>query len=146
MILHKDRRYQLSLLLALLAYVLLKEAEALTEEIEATPTNTNGFEIGELSMPQYMLMMLIFLKLVLLYAVGVLPLEIDLGGLWDPDNVFDSDANVVEDEGTRRYGRALPYTEIGHMQKVRREIYAKNGIIIYILISFSEKSHFCNQD
>jgi len=53
------------------------------EEIEGTPTNTNGFEIGELSMPQYVFMMLVFLKLSLLYGSGVLPLEINLGALWD---------------------------------------------------------------
>ena len=50
----------------------------ITEEIEATPTNSNGMELGELSMPQYLLMMLIFLKFTLLYAMGILPLEIDL--------------------------------------------------------------------
>lgn len=78
----------LSLILLLVlfcSYIL--HTNALTEEIEATPTNTNGIEIGELSMPQYMMLMLIFLKFVLLYAVGVLPLEIDLGGVWDPLSV-----------------------------------------------------------
>ena len=54
------------------------------EEIEATPTNTNGIELGELSLSQLVLVMLVFLKLTLLYSVGVLPLEIDLGGMLDP--------------------------------------------------------------
>ncbi|CAL4062269.1 unnamed protein product [Meganyctiphanes norvegica] len=54
--------------------------QGLTEEIEITPSNTNGFEIGELSTLQFVVMMLIFLKLVTLYAIGVLPFEVDLGG------------------------------------------------------------------
>lgn len=112
MILNKVRKQQLALICVVVAYVFIKEAEALTEEIEATPTNTNGFEIGELSMPQYVLMMLIFLKLVLLYAVGVLPLEIDLGSVWYGTS-FDSDDynydDYEDDTFARRSGRALEY-------------------------------------
>lgn len=54
------------------------------EEIEITPTNTNGFEIGELSTLQFVVMMLIFLKLITLYSIGVLPFEVDLGGALPP--------------------------------------------------------------
>ncbi|KAF2350882.1 hypothetical protein FHG87_018359 [Trinorchestia longiramus] len=82
----EKERHGLLLAALLLSTVLVLQVHGLTEEIEATPTNTNGIEVGELSMPQYILLMLIFLKYTLLYAVGVLPLEIDLGGIWDPDS------------------------------------------------------------
>ncbi|XP_071513688.1 uncharacterized protein [Panulirus ornatus] len=49
------------------------------EEIEVDPSNTNGFELGELSFLQFVLGSIIFLKIVALYAVGVLPIEVDLG-------------------------------------------------------------------
>ena len=41
------------------------------------PVNTAGFQIGELSIPQYLFLMLVILQLTLLYAVGILPLEFD---------------------------------------------------------------------
>ncbi|XP_037800937.1 uncharacterized protein LOC119595825 isoform X2 [Penaeus monodon] len=53
------------------------------EEVEVTPSNTNGVELGELSFMQFLLLLLIFLKFVTLYSVGVLPVEIDLGGLFE---------------------------------------------------------------
>ncbi|XP_068247426.1 uncharacterized protein [Palaemon carinicauda] len=53
------------------------------EEVEVTPTNTNGVELGELSFMQFVLFAFIFLKFVALYSVGVLPLEIDLGAVVD---------------------------------------------------------------
>lgn len=49
------------------------------EEVEVTPSNTNALELGELSFMQFVLLALIFLKLVALYTVGVLPIEINLG-------------------------------------------------------------------
>ncbi|XP_037800936.1 uncharacterized protein LOC119595825 isoform X1 [Penaeus monodon] len=73
-------------------------AEAALEEIEATPTNTNGIEIGELSFMQLLLFMLVFLKLVTLYSLGVLPIEIDLGasftGFTSERGLVDKDAEI----------------------------------------------------
>lgn len=68
-------------------------AEAALEEIEATPTNTNGIEIGELSFMQLLLLMLVFLKLVTLYSLGVLPIEIDLGASFTG---FTSERGLVD--------------------------------------------------
>lgn len=74
-------------------------AEAALEEIEATPTNTNGIEIGELSFMQLLLFMLVFLKLVTLYSLGVLPIEIDLGasftGFTSERGLVDKDVSSV---------------------------------------------------
>ena len=62
---------------------IIKPIECTVEEIEATPTNTNGIELGELSLIQFILLIFVFLKLTVLYSMGVLPLEIDLGGMLD---------------------------------------------------------------
>ena len=83
---------------------------AVFEEIEGTPTNTNGFEIGELSMPQYVFMMLVFLKLSLLYGSGVLPLEINLGALWDKYYYGDYYHHDDEDEYHHEEHDDEPYT------------------------------------
>lgn len=56
------------------------QVEAAVEEIDITPSNTNGIELGELSILQLVFFVLLLLKLVTLYAVGVLPVEVDLGG------------------------------------------------------------------
>ena len=66
-------------------FCVIKKCSALIEEIEATPTNSNGMEIGELSTLQFVILMLLFLKMTLLYAMGVLPLEIDLGCVYFDD-------------------------------------------------------------
>lgn len=57
----------------------LPQTKAAIEEIEATPTNTNAFELGDISMPQFLVFCLFFLAIVLLYAYGVVPIEVDLG-------------------------------------------------------------------
>ena len=49
------------------------------DEIEATPTNTNALELGDLSMPQFLVFCAVFLLVVTLYAVEVVPVEVDLG-------------------------------------------------------------------
>lgn len=54
-------------------------AEAVFEEIEVQNSNSNGFELGELSLSQFVLGSLIFLNIVVLYTAGVLPIEVDLG-------------------------------------------------------------------
>ncbi|KAL7637954.1 UNVERIFIED_CONTAM: hypothetical protein RMT77_011568 [Armadillidium vulgare] len=59
--------------------ILINETECAIEEIEATPTNSNGFFLGDISMPQFLVMCVIFLIIILLYAVGVVPIEVDLG-------------------------------------------------------------------
>ncbi|XP_045131000.1 uncharacterized protein LOC123516027 [Portunus trituberculatus] len=69
----------LLLLLLLLLPLLLPVTEAAIEEVEITPSSTNGIELGELSYPQFLFACIIFIKLVTLYAVGVLPVEINLG-------------------------------------------------------------------
>lgn len=56
------------------------EVDAAVEEIDVTPSNTNGIEIGELSLLQFVFFMLAVLKLVTLYSAGVFPIEIDLRG------------------------------------------------------------------
>ncbi|XP_018026041.1 uncharacterized protein LOC108681512 isoform X2 [Hyalella azteca] len=89
----RKEKQRLGLLLVLeVICALIVEVHAIAEEIEATPTNTNGVELGEVSMAQFILLLFVFLKLTLLYSVGILPLEIDLGGLWDPasGSVFGS--------------------------------------------------------
>ncbi|KAK3855683.1 hypothetical protein Pcinc_037929, partial [Petrolisthes cinctipes] len=72
--------------------MVVDETEALFEEVEVDPSNTNGMELGEISFLQFLLGSLIFLKLVALYAGGVLPIEIDLGdkGYYD-DYYYDDD-------------------------------------------------------
>ncbi|XP_045595598.1 uncharacterized protein [Procambarus clarkii] len=57
----------------------LAVVQAVVEEVEVDPTNTNGFELGELSFLQFVLGCLIFIEIVVLYSVGVLPIEVDLG-------------------------------------------------------------------
>ncbi|KAG7170467.1 hypothetical protein Hamer_G018954 [Homarus americanus] len=63
----------------LLGCTWLTLVQAVVEEIEVDPSNTNGFELGELSFLQFVLGCVIFIKIVALYAVGVLPIEVDLG-------------------------------------------------------------------
>ena len=74
------------LITILVAILYVRETTAIAEDIEATPTNTLGLEIGELSFLQYIIMMLTFLQLVFLYSVGILPLELDLGGILNINN------------------------------------------------------------
>ncbi|XP_066967047.1 uncharacterized protein [Macrobrachium rosenbergii] len=69
--------------LVVLVSIFLVPVFGTIEEVEVTPTNTNGVELGELSFMQFVLFAIIFLKLVTLYTVGVLPLEIDLGAFVD---------------------------------------------------------------
>lgn len=66
-------------LLLLVGCTSVTRVQAAVEEIEVDPSNTNGFELGELSFLQFVLGSIIFLKIVALYSVGVLPIEIDLG-------------------------------------------------------------------
>lgn len=73
----------------LVATLHVQETEALFEEVEVDPSNTNGMELGEISFLQFILGAIIFLKLVALYAGGVLPIEIDLGGKFDSDYYDD---------------------------------------------------------
>lgn len=77
----KERK--VATLLAIAALLALStavpEAEAAVEEIDVTPSNTNGIEIGELSLLQFVFLF-VLLKLVTLYSVGVLPIEVDLRG------------------------------------------------------------------
>lgn len=78
----KERK--VATLLAIAALLALStavpEAEAAVEEIDVTPSNTNGIEIGELSLLQFVFFLFVLLKLVTLYSVGVLPIEVDLRG------------------------------------------------------------------
>jgi len=64
----------------LVYYHLIQQSVAIVEGLSMDPVNMNGFEIGELSMPQFVFLLLLVLQLILLYAVGVLPLEYDLAG------------------------------------------------------------------
>lgn len=55
--------------------------DAVAEGIGMDPINVGGFQIGELSVAQGLLFVLVFLELVLLYAMGVIPVELDIGGV-----------------------------------------------------------------
>ena len=62
----------------LVATILLaKRVSGIAEGIGMDPTNTYGMELGEFSLAQYAFFMLVVLKLTLLYAMGILPLEYD---------------------------------------------------------------------
>ncbi|XP_071513685.1 uncharacterized protein [Panulirus ornatus] len=50
-------------------------------DIEVTPTNTNGFELGELSGLQMIFLTLAFVKLLALTFLGILPVDVDLGAV-----------------------------------------------------------------
>lgn len=77
----KDRAIATLVVAALIAFATtVPEVDGAVEEIDVTPSNTNGIEIGELSLLQFVLFMLVILKLVTLYSFGVLPVEVDLGG------------------------------------------------------------------
>ncbi|KAK8734110.1 hypothetical protein OTU49_006021 [Cherax quadricarinatus] len=52
---------------------------ATVEEIQVSPTSVYGFQLGELSWMQFIMGSLIFIMFVVLYAEGVLPVEVDLG-------------------------------------------------------------------
>ena len=77
---------------------LIQQSYALIEEVEATPTNTNAIELGELSLPQFIWLTIVFLKFVLLYAVGVIPLEIDLGGTFFEGRAMNEKSSVANNE------------------------------------------------
>lgn len=79
----------LTLLLYMVPFPFLTLVEAIFEDISIDPTNTYGMEIGELSFLQFILGCLIFLKLVILYVGGVLPVEVDLN--FDGDNDYSDD-------------------------------------------------------
>ena len=72
---------------------LVRRASAAVEGFGMDPINMNGFEIGELSVPQYLFFMLVCLQLILLYAVGVLPLEFDFGGVLGSQGLTLGDSN-----------------------------------------------------
>jgi hypothetical protein len=54
----------------------------LVEGIGIDPVNTLGFQLSEISVPQYLLFILVFLELVLLYTLGILPLEFDFSSVF----------------------------------------------------------------
>ncbi|XP_068247425.1 uncharacterized protein [Palaemon carinicauda] len=80
------KMYSLVLVIIFICGASIPVADAMIEEMEVTPSNTNGIELGELSFMQLVLFALIFLKLSALYNVGVLPVEIDLGALFTSGN------------------------------------------------------------
>lgn len=57
------------------------------EEVQVTPSNTSGFQVGELSVYQYLILIMTFLKIVIMYAMGILPIEVDLGGLLETGTI-----------------------------------------------------------
>ena len=116
----------------LILLILPNPSSGLIEEIEATPTNTNGIELGELSLPQFALLMLIFLKMTLLYSVGVLPLEIRLG---KKDYDYYSDYEDYDDYGQYdTSARAVSFT----FEKIPNNQIFCHILIAYNVISFCE--------
>ncbi|XP_076038031.1 uncharacterized protein LOC143023391 [Oratosquilla oratoria] len=85
-----SQRSTLGLLLGFLAFFSWcpSLSWAITEDIEVTPTNTNGIELGDLTMTQFVFFMVVFLKLVTLYAMGVIPIEFDLSNAFSKDSDY----------------------------------------------------------
>lgn len=77
-LLSKNKQYKL-LIFGLSSFTLFHFSQCAFEEIELTPPNTNGVYLGEFSLAQLVVFMIAFVKLILLYAVGVAPVEFDLG-------------------------------------------------------------------
>ena len=80
--------------------------EGAVESIDFTPSDTSGINLGELSVLQFVLFMLGALQLSVLYAVGALPFEFDLGAVVDKitgdyieeDDESDEDSDDFQDE------------------------------------------------
>ncbi|XP_018026040.1 uncharacterized protein LOC108681512 isoform X1 [Hyalella azteca] len=49
----------------------------IVEGISMYPKSKHGFQLSEISVPQFLLLILVFLELVLLYTLGILPVEYD---------------------------------------------------------------------
>ncbi|XP_042219454.1 uncharacterized protein LOC121864487 isoform X1 [Homarus americanus] len=79
-----DRGLWTLLFLALFLALWEEPAGGVITSVSVTPSNTLGFALGELSAAQMFLLAIAFLKIVILYAGGVLPIPVDLNKIWSP--------------------------------------------------------------
>ncbi|XP_018026042.1 uncharacterized protein LOC108681512 isoform X3 [Hyalella azteca] len=138
------------LFVTLLTCAIIAEIKAMVTEVEATPTAINGLLIGELSVSQYIFFMLIFLKFTLLYAVGVLPLEIDLGGVWDPNSrplpgAVDP-SRVGSSEARSSFGRSLDHHDTKYNQTASQNHLLRSVMWDCPLQFVCEVDHWANRD
>ena len=124
----------------LLIFSSVNRSDAAVESIDFMPLDTAGIYLGELSLLQFILLMLGSLKIALLYAMGALPFEFDLGELFEKlfsdgddddddddedddydydydDNEVDYDYNNEDNEGNQSVNRIGNYKKNRNMYK-----------------------------
>lgn len=89
--------------------LVLPGAEAFIDAISITPSNTNGMTLGQLSWPQFLLLLIIFLQIVVLTVQGTLPLDVNLSQLFGASTyLMSSSSQSSGEEGLVEYELISP--------------------------------------
>lgn len=103
---------------------------AVLTSISVTPSNTLGVSLGQLSLLQFVLMSVLFLKFVVLNAAGVLPVSVDFVDVWEATrNLF---------VGRRQDAAYLRYELVTHELHLRdrREVSPNHCLILVKVTSY----------